>query len=557
MKSIFTYIAYFGLVCFGYSQNDTTGTVITDEIIIEKNKDISLPERDKPFVSLPFKKFQNQPFEITISDYEPVLEWPDYPIDAPLVVPERSPSYPPFQNYVKAGFGNYSSPLIRAEVYHTIDKIDFASQVFYESYRSGPINGENSASNHGALQLSAHVPLQENLSIQPGLEYRSKGYRFYGSTFANPVYLDGDLKKVVLGTLGLKVPIDYSTDGYQISLQPGVIWTNQGYSNGNKINQESEFFLLGDLAYDKLEEWNAGIGLEIHSSSFKSGFSYNRSLVSMAPWASRNFGEWKLKASFAIASSSFDGSSDAGFFPSLQAEYPLSDQWSLVGILGSGFKWANLDQLGFQNEFLSDSLLVANQKNKWNVGGKLKGAPSEKITMEVEVDYSKLEGLPFYVPSDASSYEIAYDEVDRLKFGCDLIYIPTATNQYYLQGELNNYSNNFLDAPWHYPAYQVHIGSMHKIGEKITVGPYIKFFGGIEALPFTNRTETRQAQFTGSPLSTNLDPVFDLNVKTTYELDGRLSVFLDAYNLTAGEYERYLGYPVRGLSFKFGGIYRF
>jgi len=50
-----------------------------------------------------------------------------------------------------------------------------------------------------------------------------------------------------------------------------------------------------------------------------------------------------------------------------------------------------------------------------------------------------------------------------------------------------------------------------------------------------------------------LDTIFDVNVKVDYLFSPRFSVFLIGKNLVSQKYERYLNYPVRGLT-AIGGI---
>ena len=55
----------------------------------------------------------------------------------------------------------------------------------------------------------------------------------------------------------------------------------------------------------------------------------------------------------------------------------------------------------------------------------------------------------------------------------------------------------------------------------------------------------------------NLNSFMDANVELKYLITNRASAFIEVNNLFNSEYERYIGYPVRGLTFKLGGKYRF
>ena len=55
----------------------------------------------------------------------------------------------------------------------------------------------------------------------------------------------------------------------------------------------------------------------------------------------------------------------------------------------------------------------------------------------------------------------------------------------------------------------------------------------------------------------NLSSIVDLGLSVDYAINDQISIFGQTRNMVGGNYERYLNYPVRGFSFKLGGVYMF
>ena len=123
--------------------------------------------------------------------------------------------------------------------------------------------------------------------------------------------------------------------------------------------------------------------------------------------------------------------------------------------------------------------------------------------------------------------------------------MPTATSTYGASLELNGYSVESLDKPWHQPTFIFKAYTSHNIKEKLILSAYLTSIGGIRAPAQVDFGYVKLPAFT------------DVGIGAKYLITQRASAFIDVNNLLNNEYERYLGYPIRGLAFKIGGQYRF
>ena len=103
-----------------HAQSDSTvnrqGEVASGEIVIEKDKQITLPKADKVMQRAQLKSFASDPLDLNLTSFEPTLEWPPYKSAVPFEKVSREYPTSEYPNYVKLGYGNYGSPLAEVGV---------------------------------------------------------------------------------------------------------------------------------------------------------------------------------------------------------------------------------------------------------------------------------------------------------------------------------------------------------------------------------------------------------------------------------------------------------
>ena len=259
--------------------------------------------------------------------------------------------------------------------------------------------------------------------------------------------------------------------------------------------------------------------------------------------------DYEIGVGFAVVSSKVIDSSTSGFYPYVEGHYQLGQNWKVLAHLKGGIAWQPLDQFFGENEFLDDSLLLLNIEERINVGGQVVGRLSSKLSTHAGVSYADLVNMPFYIPSgsDSSKFLITYDQggTKRIRLHAGVEYMPSINAMYVASVEVNSYATSNLERPWHLPLYVFKVYSSHSIREKVTIGGSLLAMGGIKA-PTTVDFGIEE-----------LKPIFDVSIDINFKVNSRISAFITTHNLLNREYERYLGYPVRGMTFKMGGQYRF
>lgn len=535
-----------------FSQTDSTssqGSIVSGEIVIEKEKKITLPVIDKLYEKAELNSFSNDPLRIQLSTFEPQLNWPPYKSDVSFIqIKEDYPSneYP---NYIKAGYGNFGSPLLELGVFKKLGSFDTKSRVFYERFGSGPVNGQNSGNSIGRIDLSATYR-KKTFFLKPQLDFANRTYRFYGNTDqVNTGFNSERSPKVKWNDLNIGFSVGSSSKDIQYSITPMYAHNTQSLDGSGDLNKESVFSARGDLNYDINETFSTGFDIEGYSGKYESGISYDRALFQLRPWVRYKKDELTLNAGINISSSKSGDEKDSGIYPVVEGKWEFNEKWALYGKLSGGIQWNGLGEMLETTEFLDDSLVALNTEYKSEFGGGIKGSPMKNMIIDLSITIANLENLPIIIPSasDSSRYSLTYDgrSIDRVRFKSSLTYSPTNVSTYGASLQLDGYSVETLDRPWHLPTYTFEAYTSHNINEKLIASARVISMGGIKAPANVNFGIL------------NLDSFIDVGFDVKYLFNERVSGFIDVDNLLSSEYERYIGYPVRGLTFKIGGQYRF
>lgn len=535
-----------------WGQSDTTktqGEVLSGEIVIEKDKKIILPQADKIYLRSSPITLSNEPLSQTYNVLEPSMIWPEYKSDVPFQKFVEQYPLGEYQNYVRFGYGNYRSWLLESGVFHSFGEWDTGAKIFYETFKIGPVNDENSGNSNGGIQLSSNYRAK-SWTINPQIVFENSRFNYFGnSDRVNSGFASGEVDEGTINDFAISIGGSIDKEALKWDFKPSFAFTNHGIDPGDERNRETSLAMISELDYSLNDELNTGFEIEVFSGNYEGGITYTRSLLNLRPWMNYKINNLNIKAGFTISSNTIDSNTQTSFYPDVKLDYNLSENWTVFGVISGGQEWNSLGDILDQNEFLDDSLAILNTETNFSFGGGLRGRPLKNVLLESSVSYSSFNGLPFFIPStsDSSKYVLTYDteNVNLTSLGASVSYMPNTRSIYRASFELNAYSVETLDRAWHQPAFIFKAFTSHNINEKLILSSYLTSMGGIRAPANVDFGYV------------NLKAFLDLGLGAKYLISQRASAFIDVNNLLNNEYERYLGYPTRGLAFKFGAQYRF
>ncbi|MEP0985166.1 hypothetical protein [Ekhidna sp.] len=535
-----------------WGQSDTTktqGEVLSGEIVIEKDKKITLPQADKIYLRSNPMTLSNGPLNQTFKAFEPSMVWPEYKSDVPFQKFNEQYPISEYQNYVRFGYGNYKSWLLESGIFHSFGAWKTGASINYETFKTGPVNDENSGNSAGSIQISSNYHAN-SLTINTQIEFKRSRFNYYGNTDRiNTGFNPNAVDDGVINEFKVGIGASFDKNDLKWTFKPSFSQLNHAIDPSNEQNKETSIAVISGLNYLLKDELSAGLGIDFYSGKYDGGITYSRSLLNLKPWISYELNNLNVKAGFTISTNSVGSNTQTGFYPNVNADLSLSENWTLFGVLSGGQKWNSLGNILEGNEFLDDSLAILNIETNFSFGGGIKGKPLSTVLLESSITYSSLNGLPFFTPSpgDSTKYTLSYDtdNINLTKLKASASYMPGTTSLYRASIELNAYSVESLDRAWHQPTFVFKAFTSHNIQEKLILSSHLTSMGGIRAPANVDFGYV------------NLKAFIDMGVGVKYLISQRASAFIDVNNLLNNEYERYLGYPTRGLAFKIGAQYRF
>ena len=551
------YLLFTAILIIGFTplsaQDVPTGEIEDAQIIIEKDKPLTLPKAGRNYqktevlpissdtVTLRFNLSQPS-FEFSPFNYR--LQTKPYQVNAE---DSRNP------NYVKAGFGNYLSPLIEGYMGQQISQGSVGAWVSHESFAKGPVNEEKSAYGRSDMLLNA-VLEGASVVILPSFFYEREAYYFYGyqePTFLNPGDLNPITDKVSANHFTLSSVFRSVEDSdVSFAIKPGMSFTNIGVKGLEAFNKESHFSLQGSSDYEINSTLRAGAEVGYSYLAYQSGqLSQKRNVFDITPYI--RFGQEKMdiKAGVTLALGSDSASSTQLFvYPDLSAKYHLNDHLGIYAELSGGLTSMSLNNARLANRYLDDSLTLRNENEKISLHTGLQFLFLENLMLQPFIRYSLTQQKALMAPAigDSSRFLLTYDQGNfgQVDLGVLVKYI---TNRTSITAEMtfSGYQTDEVLEAWYLPAAQVNLKVEQAIGEALRLNAGILILDGIKG---------QESNATGVNV---LPAIVDIGVGGNYAFSEAFSGFVEVKNLLGVEYQRYLNYPSRGLTGKLGFIYRF
>ena len=563
------------------------------EIVIEKSRTNELPPASRNFEQLrippppPVKKEVKYDFR----DFR----IPDRPLPVtPRPAPLRQETTAPVPGlYIEGGFGNYGTPYGRLGA-HTKPSTAFRAglNARHQSSSNGPIDGKNSGGSNSAATgeaeffgkaaaIGARAGFERNGTYLYGYD-RSLSERLKSKTDSLEQHHTRINAEVVLRTTDVKRPV-------QAEVAAGVRnWQNRF--------SEKETDIYGRL--------NLGFGLdETNRFSVKTDFSnisYESFVKQTRTFAQGTFAyehdgsrfDATIGATAGYTNDTLNNAKQFNVYPSVRLSAEVVENRLVVfGGAGGGMERTTLYNLTRENPWLAGSQLetpaptspseqqalglpVADINRQLSVYAGLSGSPARAVRVLGRVSYNRFRNLYFFNPRglDSVRYELIYavhsddspagrDEgnqpeedqvVTNLNIHGEVTVDVGQKVQVALKVDADTWSADSLRQPYHRPAYQATLTSSFAIGDKLRIAPEVYVIGQTYALGSLLSTDVN-----GLRLLRKTSTVVDVNLRADYQITPQFRIFALGQNLTGQNYQRFLNYPVRGITVIGGLGYQF
>ena len=536
------------------------GEIDDAEVVIEKNREIELPEASRQFERVPPTDVQSPTVDVSYQFEEIRPQLPTVDPKIRVLKIKEPPLEKLYGNYAKVGFGNFLTPYVDVFANNTRnDEYAYGVHLEHLSSRFGPVDRANSGSSHTQLEAEGKYFINGN-TLSGEVGYERNRYHFYGySPNTDPTPKRDDIKQIfniISARLTLKrdrvnQAFDYKiggsfhnlSDAYAASESQVGLQANVGYT----INEQLAFGINSDLYLAARKDQPAGA--DRSTATHRNLFRFN-------PVVTFNTDEDPTQglvfhAGFRAVyeNDTAKNADQLHLFPDLLAEYNISDGFSVYAGLDGDIERTSL--LGFveENPFLGPDVPLLHTNRAIALRGGIKGRFTSAVGFHAGFLAATYKNLYFYANSalDSSRFTILYDQDRTLLFNPFLEVSINSAERFrtVLRGDYFAYGVNQVAEPWHRPTTQLSVLSSYNAYDKLLFSAELMVMGGIKGI---NLESGRQK---------TLDAITDLSFQADYLFSSRFSTFLQFKNIFAQNYERFLNYPSRGLMVMAGVSYSF
>jgi len=444
-------------------------------------------------------------------------------------------------NFVKAGFGNYTTPLLHAELHNGKNKnYSYGLSAFHLS-SNGPANNKQQSFMDDRIELRGAKFINGNtLSAQLG--YSRLGYNYFGYDKNENSFKRDSIKQALNNVTGnvhydnlksskkLKSTLDF--DVYRFS-------TLQQNELGYRISS----LFGGKVANGELNLTTAYEGMSSGPDSVK----YFRHFVDIHPFYKMKYKNVDL--TIGVNSTIFIDTigSDFYLYPEFKVDYYVVPEKmrAFIGI-GGGLEKGSTRTLYTENQFLAENQILKNQNTSYNIYGGVKGKLAKSLDYTLELSQQFTHNLPLYATDtfELHKFLILYDDVNIFKFQAGLNY--TRFSKLNIGTHFTYFAyNGDAGQAYQRPDFEWNTRVSGTIKEKLSLHGKFYVIG------------SRYALIIGSGDIEKLKPIIDLNIGADYRYKKDLSFFVEINNITNQTYQRWINYPVYGLNAMAGLTFSF
>ncbi|HEX6890606.1 MAG TPA: hypothetical protein VF141_07935 [Chryseolinea sp.] len=519
---------------------------VTIEIV--KERQITLPKANRNFEKIPPRA--SEPIKPPIT-----YDFQSFNFRAPQINSQVRPlklkaegQSRVYGGFLRAGFGNYMSPLLEGYINSTRDKNKLVgAQLYHSSSDKGPVDGKNSGSGSTGISVFGQS-FSDAIALSGNVGFQNRTTHFYGYPAGTDVDASAIKQSFDLFKLAGQLSNSKNSD-FSYKLGASFSFLKDRYDA-----RETEVGFNFNSAYELDEDQHIRIRADYFIISRKDSQveAKARNLFTVTP--SYQFVVIDdLKLSVGITAAYENDTIDSKklhFYPDVNASYPLSPSVDAVASLTGGIEKVSLQSLSYDNLWLAPNVPIFHTNKALDFSVGLKARLGNKVAVHTGMSFTSLKNWYYFMNSedDQSKFDVVYDGgagTRRANLFAALSYAQSEVAKFMLRGDFYNYGTGSLNEAWHRPTYKLTANGSYNLYDKFIFSADLIAQGGMKAMDPATDTQVK------------LDAAFDLNFKTEYLFSKSFSAFVQLHNITSNKYPLFLNYPVRGFQLMAGITWSF
>lgn len=454
-----------------------------------------------------------------------------------------------YGDYVKVGFGNYTSPYLEAFLNNKrSEKYTYGAHLKHFSSKNGPVRNSGLSEN----QVDVYGKYIGKKTILRGnAGYQRNRYNFYGYDHQSEPGASGDSLKQLFHNVAISVGLENKNKQDKFNYNTDVNYYN--FSTFTKAKESEVLWNLKSdywLDTDKTILVDAGLSVSKRSDSS----SISRTLFTIKPALLYKINDkFSIIGGFNIAYANDTVKDYTKFhlYPRINAEYKVVENKviAFAGIDGDMQK-NTLRTLSRENPYLGSDVALFHTNKTMDLYAGIKGGLKGGVSYKLKIANTSYKYLYFFNNgfTDTSKFTVLYDKntVNVFSLGGELGYEMSSSFRAALAATYFNYSmNSAIPTPWHRPDFTGSVLATYNLNRKVYFNADFYYIGGLKGKNYLSGQEV------------NLKGIADLNLKIDYLFSRSFSAFVEVNNILSQKYQRYLYYPTKGVNVLAGLTYSF
>ena len=550
------------------AQTQQRGAVTDQEFVIRKDRVLTVPVQPRMYEKLPVlpKPTGLNEYNYLVSSYPLNLRPLDLKAEPSqkVYIPERLDLYP---GYIKAGYGNFASPLIEARFMGTdIADFNYSLQLNHQSFGKGPVLAEESKESHTNAGFDGSY-FTDLFEVFGGLHWNQDSYQFYG---LDPNYVldeNGAFKGFngnVLQAIEVKAGIRELEKVGPFSYEGQLSFRN--FSDSYLV-KENQIGVEASGTFRPSEDWAGKVGISYFFTNPQDlNYSMKRTYFAIRPTVSYKYEAFNFTAGVNIVSendSLENKSSDFHVFPVLKANYQFAEEFGFFAELSGDVQRNTYYSFVSENPYLGPNDQLLNTIQNYKIEGGIEGQFGGAFSYRGAINMSRYNQMYFFVnnytsnlvTTDSARFSLVYDEKTTVfNINAELGY--KFSDMYSLNSRLDLYQYDLSTQAeaWNRPIWELRVNNQITPIERLIVQANLNLMGGIKARGIDLSDIVGN---TGPYEVVKLKTIADLQLKADYGITDRISIFAEGNNLLNGRNMRWLNYPTRGIQFIGGASFKF
>lgn len=536
---------------FGIAQVDwesPKGAIKSEEIVIEKDKQIVLPSVSRRFTAIAIDPLPLDTAAIKYTPKEIQVDLPKIPVRLRPKTMKTEALNKTYWGNIKAGYGSYVSPYFKADIASKrSDEYALAFHFKHFSSKNGPVDGSNSGLSNTDVFLGGKMFFNKaTLGANVGGKFDT--YHLYGYG-AIPAPEAVDIRQRLSDyAMSVSLTDNDKNDSFFYTLSGGVDFFNAK----DLAWKETDLYVGFDAGFTITEDLHLSVLGDLHAADQDKGLQNNRLYYKFKPVGVYTFNEFE----FELGAGLFGTKDTINSFqhkiyitPHVVARYNFSAGQTLsVGVEGD-VTWKSARIQFDKNPYLGESAAINNEVKPIDVFMEATGKLAPKVDFGIGFHTSVYKVFGQFVNNDLdqSTFNIDYQQTNNLihSFNGQLDFVSSKNLLFSVFGKYHIFNFKLIQQPYHFPKVDVGVKAKFNASDKIDLEFAFSYLDGIYALDINNLPNA----------DVKLNSILDLNISANYRVNSSFSVFMKMQNILGNQYQYYYNYPAKGFQFLAGVSY--